>query len=256
MAPPIAVNAYSSTGVLTCQAFPQQFGAGPSRYDRESESGCRQYEDPREGGVPYGGPSCPPLRFDRDSSGGTGRQPEDEEALLRRQDKQWLRRFLQSRARTSGTQRQQAQLISVPALRETLYGAAQLISRLEDTFHALEHNLHNDSVWDDCYLMALHLKRELQDKVNLLSDTECLDQLRAKVTRIAQRRARHPRARKELQMEEKQTEERSSEKEAVIDKWRMRQIQQVEEKKKVRTFVINGFESDQLMLGVQETLKR
>ncbi|XP_017275073.1 programmed cell death protein 7 [Kryptolebias marmoratus] len=236
MAPPGPVNPYGSSGVSAFQGFSPQLGSvAPPRYDGTSESdrGLRQRQDHHgEGGGYYWGPPCPPQ--DRDSSS----HPEDEGAAQRRQDEQWLAWFLQSRGTTTGSpqrrQQERPKLISVPALRETLYGSAELASRLEEFCHSLKHNLHDDAMWADSYLRALHVKEELQDKLKLLSDTECLRQLKVKVSRAAQRKARRLRARKALQMERIQAEERCSEKEAAIDKWRLRQIQQVEEKKKER----------------------
>lgn len=85
------------------------------------------------------------------------------------------------------------------------------------------------------------MKRELQDKLKQLDDGESLKQLKAKLTRISKRRARRMRARKVLQMEEKQRQEDLLEKEAAIDKWRMKKIHEVEEKKRVRTYFFHPF---------------
>lgn len=86
-------------------------------------------------------------------------------------------------------------------------------------------------------MTALNTKRELQDKLTMLDDEESLKQLKAKVSRMSKRRARRLRARKALQMEEKQRQEDLMEKEAAIDKWRMKKIHEVEEKKRVRRFL-------------------
>ncbi|KAM9765703.1 programmed cell death protein 7 [Menidia menidia] len=227
MAPPAAAGAYSNAGLSTCQNFPQQFRAEPPRYDGGSESVFRQYDGPRDGGVPYG--RHLPLRREGD---GIAKQPEDEKARVRRQDTEWIKRFLQSRGKTSGTQQHQQELNSLPALGQVLYRAAELLSQLEDSCHKLQLNLHNDAVWQDSYSRARDVKQELQDKVSLLSDSKSFDLLKSKLSRTARRRACRLRARRVLQMEEKEAEERSLEKEAAIDKWRMMQIQKVEEKKK------------------------
>lgn len=232
MAPPGPVDPYSSTGVSTFQAFSSQLGpAAPPRYESVSE---RQRQDHHEGGDFYWGPPDPP----QDHGLSSVTHPEDEDTAQRRQDKQWLAWFLQSRGmkkRSPQTQQQQQpSLISVSVFRETLYGSAHLVSQLEEFCHSLKDNIHDDSAWDDSYLQALHVKEELQDKLKLLSDAQCLHQLKVKVSRAAQKRVQRLRVRKELQMERKRAEERCAEKEAAIDKWRMRQIQQVEEKKKAR----------------------
>ncbi|KAM4744687.1 programmed cell death protein 7 [Anableps anableps] len=199
------------------------------------DCGLGQREDYRDGGLSYRGPPCAPQPhpLDQNSSWETAAQTEDEEVLQTRQDRQWLTRFLQSRGRPpSSPQRQRAELGSVPAFREALYGAARLVSRLQELCLSLQDNLHTGSGWSEAYLMALRVKREVQAKVSQVTDSQNLDLLQVKVTRIAKRRARRLRAKKELQVEQVLAEELRSEKEASIEKWRLRQIQQVEEKKK------------------------
>ncbi|XP_030581013.1 programmed cell death protein 7 isoform X1 [Archocentrus centrarchus] len=215
VAPPASVNDYSSAGAPACQP-PRPHAP---RCDREPALDFSRWQ--HEGLRPAGTGLAP--------------QPDDDAARQRRRDAQWITRFLQTRGRSSRraqSPQQQPQLSSIPALRDALYGAAELVSRLEEICHTLNHNLHNDSVWSDHYLRALRVKVELQDKVNLLRDSECLDQLKTKVSRAARRRVRRLRARKEAQIEEQHAEERRSQKEAAIDKWRMKLMQEVEEKKK------------------------
>uniref|UniRef100_A0A3B5MJT1 Programmed cell death 7 n=1 Tax=Xiphophorus couchianus TaxID=32473 RepID=A0A3B5MJT1_9TELE len=231
MAPPAPGNTLRSPGVPTFQAASQQLGAAPFRID----CGLRQREDYRDGGLPYRGSSGPPQPhpLQRDSSWETAAQPEDEEELQRRQDRQWLTRFLQSRGGPPDTpQEQRSDLGSVPVIKEALYGTARLLSRLKELCLSLQHNLHSDSGWSESYQMALHVKREVQAKVQKLTDSQSLDLLKVKVARIEKRRARRLRAKKDRQVEQLLAEELSTEKEASIDKWRMRQIQKVEEKKK------------------------
>ncbi|MED6237149.1 hypothetical protein ATANTOWER_019792 [Ataeniobius toweri] len=231
MAPPATGNVFRCPGVLAFEGPPHQLGAAPPRTD----CGLRQREDYRDGGLSKGGSACIPQPHppDRDSSWETVTQPQDEEVLQRRQDRQWLTLFLQSGSRTaSSPQQQRPNLASVPAFRATLYGAARLVSRLQELCHTLQHKLHSDSGWSESYRMASDVKRELEAEVIQLTDYQSLDKLKVKVARISKRRARHLWTKMELQMEKKLAEELSSEKEASIDKWRMRQIQQVEEKKK------------------------
>uniref|UniRef100_A0A3Q2UMI9 Programmed cell death 7 n=1 Tax=Fundulus heteroclitus TaxID=8078 RepID=A0A3Q2UMI9_FUNHE len=226
IAPPDPGNGFRSSGPPTFQGGPQQFGTAPPR----TYCGFRQREEYRDGELSCGGSPCP--LQDRDSRWETAAPAEDEEGLQRRQDRQWLARFLQSRGRTASGPLQRSSLGSVPAFREALYGAARLLSRLQELCRTLQHDLHADSGWSESYLTALQVKKELQAGVDKLTDSQSLDALKVKVARIAKRRARRLRAKKELQMEKELAEELSSEKEASIDKWRMRQIQQVEERKK------------------------
>ncbi|KAF7212913.1 programmed cell death protein 7-like [Nothobranchius furzeri] len=172
---------------------------------------------PAYGGVsvfrpPQHGPHCGP------------RQPcppsgtEDQEARQKRQDQQWLARFLQSRAQTTGEPETQQRLsVRGPVLRDTLCGAARLVSRLEEL------RLRADP---ESGLLASRVKEELLRRLGELQGSEGL------VATVAQSRARRRRARARLQLEKKLSEEHRAEKEAAIDAWRMRQVQQVEEKKK------------------------
>lgn len=232
MAPTAPVNAYSSKG--TFQTFTPQFRSVPQTTQYEPDSSQKQlvHEDFSESGAPF---DRPLLDKEHHRSLGTGTRAEDETDLQRKQDQQWLRRFLQSRDKTSAVQKtQQQQQSRAPELREALYRAAQLVSQLAESCETLRNNVENESSWTDSYLMSLNVKRELQDKLAALTDSWCLDSRKAKLSRVAKRRARRRRARALQQMEDKQSEERISEKEAAIDKWRMQQIRQVEEKKKVR----------------------
>lgn len=234
--PPAPVSSFSQT-------FSPEPRPGPPRYDPEPNPGRRhrEHEEYRDGGVLHGGPAPPPLPPPPLQSRVT--RPEDEETLQRRRDQQWITRFLENRVRITGSPQspqQPAKLPGAPSLREALYGAVQLVSQLEELCLTLTHNLEDDSVWTDSYSAALHVKKELQDRVSMLSDPNCASQLRAKLSRIAQRRARRLRAKKQLQVEEELAKERSAEKEAAINEWRLRQIQREEEKKKVK---ITGHQS-------------
>ncbi|KAK2853427.1 hypothetical protein Q5P01_006088 [Channa striata] len=228
MVPPASVNPYGNTG-----PFPPQFRGGfqpPQRdFQSVSDSDHSRHQGFGERGGVLGGP------HDRGPGTTTAAQPEDEATLQRRQDSQWLKRFLQNKVKKSEspkTRQDRPQHSGVTALREALYGAARLVSALEESCEVLKQNVENDSVWTESFLTASNMKRELEDKLKLLGDEECLNKLKAKVTRLSKRRARRLRARILLQMEEKQRQEHISEKEAAIDKWRMKMIQEVEDKKK------------------------
>lgn len=162
-------------------------------------------------------------------------QLDDETTTQRKQDQQWLRKFLQDKEKLSkNPPSPQPQQISVTDTREALYRTAQLVTQLSASCEALKLNMDNQSVWTDSYLKALGKKREIQLKLKVLSDSECLQRLKTKLSNIAKRRARRLRARNRLQMEEQQKEALIAEKEAAIDKWRMKKMHEVEEKKKER----------------------
>uniref|UniRef100_UPI003AAEDA5C programmed cell death protein 7 n=1 Tax=Centroberyx gerrardi TaxID=166262 RepID=UPI003AAEDA5C len=242
------VTTYNSTGAAdipkNLKHSAANFISGPqsSQYDYQPisdlDSGFIQrheYQDlsERHGGPLLNYPSFPPLVKDSDQSLGKtpDTQPVDEKAVQRRKDEQLVKRFLQSRGSASKSpESQQPHRISVPHIGDTLYGAVQLVLKLSLACDILRHNLENESVWTDSYVTALKVKRELQEKLKVLNDSECLDGLKDKLSCISKRRARQ-RRRKLVQMEDKDMEGLFAEKEAEIDKWRTKQIQQVEEKK-------------------------
>ncbi|XP_054471054.1 programmed cell death protein 7 [Anoplopoma fimbria] len=218
--------ARSSSAAETFDTFNPQFRPCPraARYDLDPDQ-TQQHE--------YEG-------FSERSPSGTTARPEDETSLQRRQDQQWIRRFLQGRDSTPRTPktpetRRRPRHTSAPDPREALRRAAQLVSQLAESCEALRADVENECVWEDSYSVALNVKTELQDALKVLADGGCVsDSWKAAVSRVAKRRARRLRARRRLQMEETRREERIAEKEAVINAWRMQQIQQVEEKKKER----------------------
>ncbi|XP_054637949.1 programmed cell death protein 7-like isoform X1 [Dunckerocampus dactyliophorus] len=157
--------------------------------------------------------------------------PVDEAAVQRKQDEQWLGHFLQRRA---GEVKDAKTLkpVSGPDLKDVLREAAHLLSRLTEACQTLSDNLDNSSVWAASYGDSLHLKADLQNKLSSLVDL--FEVHKEKMSRAAKTRARRLKSRNMAEMDQAAKEMRSAEKESAIDKWRMRQIHQVEEKKKER----------------------
>ncbi|KAM7423561.1 hypothetical protein PAMA_000085 [Pampus argenteus] len=234
-------NAYNNSGAAF-HPFNQHFKPGPqtNQYDfhpavESSQKHQQEYESFSERGALFGHNSFLPRVRDNGRSLGTTTQPQhkDETALQRQQDEHWVKHFLQTRGKSSKKPRpQQSQQISVPELRDALHSAAQLLSQLSQSCESLKHNMDTDCVWTHSYQVALNVKTELQEKMKVLSDSKRLSDCKAKLSRIAKKRARRLRARKQLEIEEKEREARMAEKEAAIDKWRMKRIHDVEEKKK------------------------
>ncbi|XP_010875653.2 programmed cell death protein 7 [Esox lucius] len=164
-------------------------------------------------------------------------QPPDEDFIQRMQDEQWLKRFLRNRKKTTAKpvqplSKQGQPKFSVGCMRNTLYNAVQLVSKLSMACETLKQNLENDSVWADSYTEALSVKTDLQEKLKVLSDTDCIEHLKKKLSSISKKRARLRRRKVEQAEERQREEERLAEREAAIDKWRMKRIHEVEEKKR------------------------
>lgn len=158
----------------------------------------------------------------------------DEEVIQKTQDMQWIQHFFKNKGRISSNQvsKQTQSYRSLSHLRHSLYSAVHLVSQLSTACETLKHNLENEFGWTEAYEMALSVKTDLQDKLKILNDPACIDEVNSKLSHIAKKRARR-RKRKLLQLEEKHIEDdRIAEKEAAIDKWRMKRIHEVEERKK------------------------
>ncbi|KAM8763057.1 programmed cell death protein 7 [Acanthopagrus schlegelii] len=220
----------AGVGPSPFQIIPQHVRSGSQTATCDPDSFQKQhlnYQDFSDGGAaPFG---CTPRGKDHDRNMGTATQAKDETALQRRQDQQWIRRFLQRTGKTSKTPQARQQKSGIASTREALDRAAQLISQLAESCKTLRDSVENESDWTDSYSMTVNVKRELQDCLAALSDSGCVETL---LSRVAKRRARRLRTRELQMLEAKQREDSISEKEAAIDKWRMQQIHQVEEKKK------------------------
>ncbi|KAM9861041.1 programmed cell death protein 7 [Aulostomus maculatus] len=158
---------------------------------------------------------------------------DDERRGQRKRDQLWLQQFLLKRHRISRKplSRRESQ-VSVLELRDELDRATQLVHRLSQSCETLKTNLDNLDVWNHSYLTALGIKSELQTTVSRLSQAEWFHSFVTKLSYIKKTRVQRSRCRRRIDMEARQRETSITEKEAAIDGWRMKQIQQVEERKK------------------------
>ncbi|XP_058485431.1 programmed cell death protein 7 [Solea solea] len=237
--PPLGYFPTSVPSTNSFNGFPQHRGGPQPRHDELpsmsdfGENRQQNYDDFREPGAVY--PPPPSQDHDRRPTI-TLSQPDNEAASEKRQDRQWLKRFLQSRSKVPKSLQTKHEPrphhSDVPAMKDALYGAAELVLALEKSCETLKDNIENESVWTDTYQTVLNTKRDLQNKLNLLSDEEGLKRLKDKLSRAEKRRARRRRANILLRQLVKQRQEDMAEKEAAIDAWRMKKIREVEEKKK------------------------
>lgn len=232
--PSVSLNAYDQRGAAAFQAFDQHFRYNPRPTQYQLNNQTQQQHEYQDYNVSRYPPTCPPILQQVENHDQRSRatvSAEDEETLQKRQDQQWIRNFLQSRKQTS-MRPQTQQPNSVLELRQTLYGAVQLVSQLKESCDTLRSNTNNDSVWLDSFAIASHLKGELEGKLKLLESLSLAGR-NSTLSHAAKRRARRLRAVKLHEMDERQREQRLLEKEAAIDMWRQQKICQVEDKKKV-----------------------
>ncbi|KAJ8398353.1 hypothetical protein AAFF_G00429230 [Aldrovandia affinis] len=157
----------------------------------------------------------------------------DAEARQRQADERWLVRFLLKRKTSkSCASKRPSDNPSVSEARETLYSAARLVSELSVACQHLRENAENERVWAEAYPRAMALKRDVMEKLKLFSDPAYLDGVKRKLSLVSRKRVRSRRKKREWVEEQEEEEARAAQREAVIDKWRMKRIQQVEERKR------------------------
>ncbi|KAG9352294.1 hypothetical protein JZ751_020707 [Albula glossodonta] len=151
----------------------------------------------------------------------------------RQLDEQWLVKFLLNRKTSkSAISKRPSDNLYVSKVRETLYGAVRLVADLSISCQKLKENVENENVWAELYPKAVLMKRDLVEELKPFNDPAYIDSVKKKLSFISKKRLRNRRKKRE-QFEEKQEEDtRAVEREAVIDKWRMKRIQEVEEKKR------------------------
>ncbi|KAL4613263.1 programmed cell death protein 7 [Arapaima gigas] len=157
----------------------------------------------------------------------------DAETAQRHLDQRWLSKFLLDRqiGERSTSKRSDGEP-SISQVRETLYSAARTVSQLSLMCQALKKNVENESFWTDSYAKAVAMRDNLQHQLSIFSDPSFIDKCKKKTALIRKKRARIRRKRNEQAEERKEEEARTLEKEAYIDKWRMKRIQKAEEKKR------------------------
>lgn len=242
---PLAPSNTHNRGVSPSQTFSQQLKSCHMTAENQLDSILKQpqhkYQDFRGSESLFGCPLSLTLGQDHDLSPGMTTRTEGDAAFQRKQDQQWVRDFLHGREQTSTISRARYEQHScAPKVRLALCRAVQLLSQLLKSCDSLRSHANNDAVWTNFYLVALNVKGELQDKLGIL-DSWGLDCRTFKLSHSAKRRARRLRAKKMQQMDEKQRGEHISEKESAIDKWRMRQIRQVEGMKMVNMHNLTCF---------------
>ncbi|XP_072321213.1 programmed cell death protein 7 [Eucyclogobius newberryi] len=164
-------------------------------------------------------------------------KPEDEAAVQRREDQKWITQFLETKGRSIKNPPRESESrppnqMSVGEMKHALYSTARLVSQLATACEHLKVNVDDQSVWTESYGKALEMKREIQSRLKMIADDDNLQQVKAKLSAIAKRKARRVRTKKRLRAEEQQREAEIAEKDDAIEKWRMKKIHEEVERKK------------------------
>ncbi|NXL66612.1 PDCD7 protein, partial [Chordeiles acutipennis] len=154
---------------------------------------------------------------------------EDEEAVQRQQDELWLSQFL---GRYRAARPPPPPSASPSSARELAVQALGRVARLTALCRALRQREaeEDDAGWAQAREEAEATRRELQEIVRPLREPGYREALRRKVERARKRRLRLQRKKQEAKAAREEEAARAAEREAKIDQWRAKCIQEVEEK--------------------------
>ncbi|XP_066502999.1 programmed cell death protein 7 [Hoplias malabaricus] len=164
----------------------------------------------------------------------TKRLHSDPDEQERVEDQQWIAAFLQRRVKTPAVAVQTSSKLSVSEFRQRLYSAVQMLSELTLLCQTLKNNLENEDLWAESYGRGMELKLRLQERLSGLRDPEVISSVKKKLELIKKKRARIRRRKAERVEERLEEERRAAEREAAIDKYQMKKIQELEEKNRER----------------------
>lgn len=166
------------------------------------------------------------------SSGEVKSHISDVDGNQRKQDEQWIKAFLHKRKNKNVAEKLNSpdHKQSISEYKEKLYKTVQMLSELSSLCQRLKTNVENE----DSYRSAVELRRSLQDRLNDLTDPGKVALMKKKLRQIKTKRSWMRRKKGKLEDEKREQQAQAAEKEAAIDKRQMKQIQEIEEKKKVR----------------------
>lgn len=194
---------------------------------------------PRPAAAP---PLFPPWPSSERPPAGRGAPPgaaeAEEEAQQRQRDEQWLTQFL-ARHRAPFTAPRPPPVspgASPEAGRRLAVTALGLVARLAAACRALRRleAEGDEEGWSEAKLEAEAARSELQEAVRPLREPGYLQELGRKAEKARKRRQRLQRRKQEAEAAKEEEAARAAEREAEIDRWRAKCIQEVEEKNRVR----------------------
>ncbi|XP_029431348.1 programmed cell death protein 7 isoform X2 [Rhinatrema bivittatum] len=158
---------------------------------------------------------------------------QDENTVQHEQDMQWLSNFLANRRQKAHPIAKAVSSPSVSEARKLVYGAFRLVSELTLACQELEEMTEDGTAWSETYQKATSIHKDLEEKMKILSEPGYIDEVKKKLEKLKKRRFRLQ-VKKQENPEEEEAAARAAEREAKIDKWRTKCIQEVEEKNRER----------------------
>ncbi|XP_007447741.1 PREDICTED: programmed cell death protein 7 [Lipotes vexillifer] len=154
-------------------------------------------------------------------------------ALQRLRDRQWLEAVFGTPRRAGCPVPQRAPAgPNLGEVRARLRGSLRLVRRLRDLGHAL-HEAEADGVaWAQLHAEAQPLRAELAERLQLLTQAAYVGEARRRLERVRRRRLRLRERAREREAELEAEATRAAEREQEIDRWRVKCVQEVEEKKR------------------------
>ncbi|KAL4701272.1 hypothetical protein H8959_015276 [Pygathrix nigripes] len=154
-------------------------------------------------------------------------------ALQRLRDRQWLEAVFGTprRAGCPVPQRTHAGP-SLGEVRARLRGALRLVRRLRGLSQTLREAEADGAAWALLYSQAIPLRAELAERLQPLTQAAYVGEARRRLERVRRRRLRLRERAREREAEREAEAARAVEREQEIDRWRVKCVQEVEEKKR------------------------
>ncbi|XP_004578039.2 programmed cell death protein 7 [Ochotona princeps] len=153
--------------------------------------------------------------------------------LQRLRDRQWLEAVFGTPRRTSCPLPQRsAPGPSLGEVRARLRGALRLVRRLRELGQALREAEADGAAWALLHVQAAPLRAQLTEQLQPLTQPAYVGEARRRLERVRRRRLRLREKTWEREAEREAEAARAAEREQEIDRWRVKCVQEVEEKKR------------------------
>lgn len=156
--------------------------------------------------------------------------------LQRLRDRQWLEAVF-GNSRRSGVRGPRGTPAgpSLGEVRAQLRAALRLVRRLRSLGQSLREAEADGAAWASLHTQAAPLRAELTERLQPLAQAAYVGEARRRLERVRRRRLRLRERAREREAEQEAKAAQASEREQEIDRWRVKCVQEVEEKKRVRS---------------------
>jgi hypothetical protein len=157
-------------------------------------------------------------------------------ALQRLRDRQWLEAVFGNPRRPGGLRTPRTPAgPSLGEVRARLRSALRLVRRLRSLGQSLREAEADGAAWASLHAQAAPLRAELAERLQPLAQAAYVGEARRRLERVRRRRLRLRERARDREAEREAEAAQATEREQEIDRWRVKCVQEVEEKKRVRT---------------------